>query len=117
MLNSIYKYKNTAGLFLLALYFFIATPVSLWHHHQSVSSDFKSTTSTSNACFSNAEDSNNGPCKICTHHYADCLQTATDFVAFAPLTNATIYNFSSVSLIKAPAYSLSNKGPPLSSAI
>jgi hypothetical protein len=117
MLSSIYKYKKSAGLFLLALYFFIAAPVSLWHHHKTVSSRHESINSIYNTCLTDAEDINNEPCNICTHHYADCLQTFAHFVDFIPSLTGIIHPVSDVSVIKVPIYSLSNKGPPSGLAI
>lgn len=98
----------------MALYSFVATPVSFWHHHiypdtvASALSDKKETSSFSKSTsrFSEAN------CEICSHQYS----TYNDgtFVLFAaPFFNnkvPEVFYYSSIP--SAPLLAYFNKGPP-----
>jgi len=116
MLTFIKKYKNIFGIFLMALYVFIATPVSYWHQHSSsftprpLSQSKKDSSSFSSKASDNNEVEEN--CSICSHHYSTFVDDASFsftlyYVSFASPEACYIQPFHTE-----PNLHYSNKGPP-----
>jgi len=98
-----------AALF-LALYAFVATPVSYWHQHEG-DKDVKQTEQCSKTekKYSIAVGDD---CKICSHHYSVADNDAELFVfLFINYFPSLDYTYP-VSSISNPGYGESNKGPP-----
>jgi hypothetical protein len=104
------NYTNLLTAFLLILYTFIATPVSLWHHHKSAGDKNYSEQDALVVKESNA--SADASCKICAYHYSVTLNDAI-FIYFFPLTDFDkVGNFCFSKKILNPSYFQYNKGPP-----
>jgi hypothetical protein len=116
MLTFIKKYKNIFGIFLMALYVFIATPVSYWHQHSnSVTPRSLSQSKKESASFSSkASDKNEVEenCSICSHQYSAFIDDASfsftlSFISLASPEASYIQPFHTE-----PNLDYSNKGPP-----
>jgi hypothetical protein len=104
------NYTNLLTAFLLILYAFIATPVSLWHHHKS-------------ACDKNYPEEHalvvkefkvsvEAKCIICIHHYSVALNDAS-IIYFSPVVLFnSVAHFDFLKKIAATRYAQYNKGPP-----
>jgi len=95
---------------LLALYAFVAMPVSYWHQHKTVSDKYPAAQQSKMVKKStSAIDAN---CKICSHHYSVANNDAIT-LHFSTLSFFTLFNsFFILNTITNPGYSKSNKGPP-----
>jgi len=108
-LKTIRRYKKILTAVLLALYVFIATPVSLWHHHKADSSVLLSQEKAIKATTKNVIEVN---CAVCQHHYSSF---DNDAIAYFPNLIRPIQSFNtfySFYLLPNPAFSKPNKGPP-----
>lgn len=95
---------------LLALYAFIAAPVSLWHQHNGTSKKFSNEQNIQSV--KKAIASTDANCKICGHHYAAADNDAITTYSF-PVSFLNSYSdFGVLQHITNPGYSQSNKGPP-----
>ncbi len=105
------NHKTIVTACLLALYAFIATPVTFWHHHKS-NCDRKDAGQHEQGVKESdkAVDAN---CKICSHHYSVAVNDAVT-AYFSPLTFFnTVSDFYILKKIANPGYGQSNKGPPV----
>ena len=104
------KYKIITTAFMLALYAFIATPVSYWHQHKKYDT---SKAQIEQKIYAKASktvvDAN---CKICSHHYAVSNNDAVVLVIPAIKKGSSLIGFCLTKNILNPGYSHSNKGPP-----
>jgi len=103
------RYKKILTALLLVIYVFIATPVSLWHHHKAHSSVASIAEKTIKAISKNATETN---CSVCQHHYSSF---DNDAIAYFPNLIRPIQSFNtfySFYLLPNPAFSKPNKGPP-----
>lgn len=108
-LKALRRYKKFLTTGLLALYVFIATPVSLWHHHKAQSRVASGTEKKIKAITTNSSDAG---CPICQHQYSTI---ANDAVLFSLNTAEHIKCFSAffqVQFLPDTAFSKPNKGPP-----
>jgi hypothetical protein len=105
------NYRPLAAAFLLALYAFMATPVSFWHHHQN---NTRKQHTEQNVAAGEENTVVGITCKICSHHYSVAANDAVT-VYFAPVT---FFNFFSDCYLlthpTCPHYCQYNKGPPAS---
>ena len=94
---------------MLALYVFIATPVSLWHHHKVQSPVASSVEKIIKATTTNNSDAD---CPICHHGYSTFTDDAIAY-SQSPIKQIRSSNtFYSFLLLPSPAFSKPNKGPP-----
>jgi hypothetical protein len=104
------NHKTIITALLLALYAFMATPVSYWHHHKGNCAEQgaaqhpqavkKHTTGTS------------ADCKICSHHYSPLANDAV-VPEFAAFVHTTRYKQCCLpKRITRPGYTRYNRGPP-----
>lgn len=105
------KYKTIIAALMLALYAFIATPVSYWHHH-----NFQSTPTSTNQHQQTIEKASvinaDANCKICSHHYSVFNDDAIVLSVPTIQQPSPFSIFYAVKDIPNPGYSQSNKGPP-----
>jgi len=116
MLTFIKKYKNIFGIFLMALYVFIATPVSYWHQHSnSISPRPLSQSKKESASFS-IKSSNNSEmdenCSICSHQYATFIDDASFSFKLLCISYASPEACYIQSFYTDPNSRSANKGPP-----
>jgi hypothetical protein len=108
-LKQLRRHKRILTAFVLALYVFIATPVSLWHHHKAQSPVASSVEKIIKAITNNSSDSD---CPICHHHYSTFTDDAIAY-SQSPIkqirSSITFYSFF---LLPSSAFSKPNKGPP-----
>jgi len=109
-LNLKRTYKTILAALLLALYAFIATPVSYWHQHNSNCNKNEKDEHSQIVKKSSLDSDEN--CKICTHHYSVASNDATTFYFSGLDFYSSYYTFLSINNITNPGYSKSNKGPP-----
>jgi hypothetical protein len=95
--------------FLLALYVFTATPVSLWHRHKAQSPVALSVEKTIKAIATTTSDAD---CPICKHHYSAFNNDAITFSQNPIKLIRSITTFYSFQLLSSPAFLKPNKGPP-----
>ena len=116
MLTFIKKYKNIFGIFLMALYVFIATPVSYWHQHSnSVSTRTLSQSKKESASFSSKASSNSEMeenCSICSHQYAAFIDDASFSFTLLCISYASPEACYIQPFYTEPGLHISNKGPP-----
>jgi transcription elongation factor Elf1 len=104
------NHKIFVAAFLLALYAFIATPVSYWHHHKSTCVD--DGTEQHSQVIKKNQSVDDANCKICSHHYSASINDAIT-IYFSPITiYSTFSDFYTVKKMANPGYGQSNKGPP-----
>lgn len=103
------RYKNILTALLLALYTFIATPVSLWHHHKADSSVLSSNEKAIKATTKNGVEVN---CTVCQHHYSVFDNDAITYFQNLVRPIQSFNTFYSFSCLPITAYSKLNKGPP-----
>jgi hypothetical protein len=109
-------YKKIIASFLLAVYSFVCLPASAWHSHKEPASEKRTTyfeTQTGSSLTFIAEETSDGACKICAHHYQ-----LHDNDAIVPLVPELILTGSekiilNCSPLKSPGYTFFNKGPPV----
>lgn len=103
-------YKTLTAAFLLALYAFIATPVSFWHQHKNCET---SNPQTERQIFTKAvKTALDANCKICSHHYSVFADDAVTPVIYTGTYQSSFTDFFLIKDIPNPGYSHSNKGPP-----
>jgi len=110
-LNLKRKYKTIIAVLMLALYAFIATPVSYWHHH-----NFENSSTSKNQPQQTIEKSSvintDANCKICAHQYSafndDAVKPLISSAKQLLLLNGIFF----IKDIPNPGYTQSNKGPP-----
>jgi hypothetical protein len=116
MLTFIKKYKNIFGIFLMALYVFIATPLSYWHQHSnSVSTRTLSQSKKESASFSSKASSNSEMeenCSICSHQYAAFIDDASFSFKLLCISYASPEACYIQPFYNEPSLHFSNKGPP-----
>jgi hypothetical protein len=93
----------------LALYTFIATPVSIWHHHKADSSVLLSNEKAIKATTNNVADAN---CSVCQHHYSTFDNDAVTYFQNLIRPVKSFNTFYSFYLLPSTSYSKLNKGPP-----
>lgn len=105
------KYKTIIAALMLAVYAFVATPVSYWHHHNSAntSSSTKQQQQTIEKISVISADAN---CKICSHHYSVFNDDAVKLLISSAKQLSPFNGFFFIKDIPNPGYSQSNKGPP-----
>jgi len=108
-LKTLVRHRKLLTALLLALYAFIATPVSLWHHHKVQSPISSSEQKISKATIANDSDAN---CSICQHQYASSNNDAIFFSLNAIKPTKSFTTFYSFPFLPSIAYSKQNKGPP-----
>ncbi len=97
--------------FLLALYAFIATPVSYWHHHQT--NGEQSVIEQHSQKVSNSTVENEANCKICSQHYSESVNDAI-IIDIPPFQYRSRHRECDLlKILPDPGYNLSNKGPPI----
>jgi hypothetical protein len=105
-------YKNILAVIFLALYTFIATPVTLWHKHH----NFSYTTATkekAQATISKMEHASDGECSICSHEYTSYHYDVFTFInSIVSIPHKPLYTRHTMALVTKTFLSLSNKGPP-----
>jgi hypothetical protein len=103
------RYNKILTAFVLALYVFIATPVSLWHHHKAQSPVASSVEKIIKATTTNSSDAD---CPICQHHYSTFSNGAVTY-SQSPFIEIRSFNtYYSSQHLPSPAFSKANKGPP-----
>jgi hypothetical protein len=103
------SHKKILTAFVLALYVFIATPVSLWHHHKAQSPVASSIEKILKATTTNSSDTD---CPICQHHYSTFTDDAITY-SQSPIKQIRSFNTYYYSQhLPSPAFSKPNKGPP-----
>jgi hypothetical protein len=108
-LKQLRRYKRILTAFVLALYVFIATPVSLWHHNEAQSTFASSVEKIIKATTTNSSDAD---CPICQHHYSTFTDDAIAYIQ-SPIKQIRSSNtFYSTQFLPCPAFSKPNKGPP-----
>jgi predicted glycosyltransferase involved in capsule biosynthesis len=104
------KYNNIIAALMLALYAFVTTPVSYWHHHNR--SCDKNETEQHLQMVKKASFAPNDNCKICAHHYSIATNDAIT-IYFLSVNHFTFCDtFFQINALTNPGYSQSNKGPP-----
>jgi len=94
----------------LALYAFIATPVSYWHHHENNVN--KSQTEKHSQIVKKSTLPTFAYCKTCSHHYSVSNKDA-NIIYFSSESFFPSYNiYFFINKITNPSYKQSNKGPP-----
>ncbi len=94
----------------MALYAFVTTPVSYWHHHNSSCNKIEKEEHTQ--IVKKSSLASDGHCKICTHHYSVANNDAIT-IYFLSLNHFTSCDtFLQINEITNSGYSRSNKGPP-----
>jgi predicted glycosyltransferase involved in capsule biosynthesis len=94
----------------LALYAFIATPVSYWHHHKNNCD--KNETEQQLQIVKKASFATNDHCKICAHHYSIANNDAITIYFLSVNHFTSCDTFFQINAMTNPGYSQSNKGPP-----
>ncbi len=114
-LISIKKIKSFVTAILLALYTFIATPITLWHHHEYAvaNASGKSSGEKKRTAFSQSfHHTASVNCTICDHAYS----VYTDAVIVLPEAPAPVFQTAAQGYVfSVPALPISrflNKGPP-----
>lgn len=114
MQKIIKKYNKCFGAILLALYLFIATPISFWHNHLNANEDNISQTISKLIFKKAAEKGFDSICGICTSsHYSVFYNNDLTYL-IRPLALYQVAN--DIPLIKLPfknGLTAENKGPPL----
>ena len=104
------KYNNIIAALMLALYAFVTTPVSYWHHHKNNCD--KNKTERHSQIVKKSTTAIDANCKICSHDYSVSNNDAIT-IYFSTLSFFTSYSiFFQINNITNPGYSQSNKGPP-----
>jgi hypothetical protein len=102
--------KVIVATFFLALYAFIATPISFWHFHKADGN--KADKEQQSSVAKKSTTVNEAKCKICDHHYSVGLNDAIT-VYFSPIKFYNhFFDFYRANKIASPSYGKSNKGPP-----
>jgi hypothetical protein len=105
------NYTTATAALLLALYIFIATPISYWHQHSG--SCGNNNNSKQNSLVIKISGSNEVVnCKICSHHYS---ASANDAIIVDLFPDVYTIQHREFYLLKSPSnsgYIQSNKGPP-----
>jgi hypothetical protein len=104
------SHKNFLASLLLVLYAFIATPVSYWHHHTSLSYNKNAGKTSFSVNVANA--SGDFDCEICSHHYLDAGNHAIAAFFTPPLFIKTVNSFYLLKKLPISVYRQFNKGPP-----
>ncbi|NDA60884.1 MAG: hypothetical protein EBX50_02470 [Chitinophagia bacterium] len=107
---SVFHRKCISAVF-IALYVFIVTPASTWHHHSVI---FKGTTQKANGsshAFS-LDNASGVSCKICAHHYS-----IFDNDAYFPIIVSAAYGITPSGISLTPSFTgsntiLSDRAPP-----
>ena len=105
------KYKTVVAVFMLALYAFIATPVSLWHHHK-LNTTIVSKEQKLQAVQQNSKNICVENCPVCSHQYA-VFTNAGATPKFSPISLLQAFKpFYLLQNIESPCFDKTNKGPP-----
>lgn len=104
-------YKVLSGVFLLALYAFVATPVQYWHHH-TIHAAKQTQNSQHDQLLQNDGSQQDANCPVCSHKYSSYSEIP--IIAFEPCYHIAVAQPCSYLLanITSPSFLLPNKGPP-----
>ncbi|HEY8897104.1 MAG TPA: hypothetical protein VIM79_19910 [Niastella sp.] len=106
-------YKVLSGVFLLALYAFVATPVQYWHHHTIHAAIQKETqNSRHDQLLQNNGSQQDANCLVCSHKYSSYSEIS--IIAFEPCAHIAEDQLDPylVSAVTPPSFLFFNKGPP-----
>lgn len=106
-------YKVLLGVFLLALYAFVATPVQYWHHHTiHAAKQSQHKNSQQPQLLQDDGSQQDANCPVCSHKYSSYSEI--EIIAFEPCNNMPVTQLASYLLtaVTAPSFFLPNKGPP-----
>src|SRR5688500_427112 len=95
----------------MAVYFLIAAPTQLWHHHDAVE-NAGDVTGNKTTVAKLPGSSIDKDCQVCSHQYSAYIDYTA--ILFAPpvFSQQSKEDFHYLSIPSAPAFNLINKGPP-----
>lgn len=95
----------------MAVYFFIATPAQLWHHHDFAKEQvpIKNTTTSAFDTPGLAIDSD---CQVCSHQYAAYIGYEALLFEAPVFCPQKLSDFHYTSILAIPSLNQINKGPP-----
>jgi hypothetical protein len=113
-LTAFRTYRFLSGVFLLALYAFVATPVQYWHHHKIVHAAKQNypKSSLQDHFFQVDGSQQDTGCQVCSHKYSTYSEIS--IVAFEACNHiaGTAHGYYQLPTVTAPSFPLPNKGPP-----
>lgn len=108
-------YKTLFATVLFTVYFFIATPIQFWHHHNSSTNTEIVKASKEKAqitIVTTCQDGEEADCQVCSHQYSAYNAVLTVFVG-SHVSQLQLNRASYLlSIPTSPHFEFSNKGPP-----
>jgi hypothetical protein len=106
------KYRQGLAALLFIAYAFIATPTQLWHSHGNTGTVSSIKTTDGDNLITDSGSNSIHSCLICAHKYAAYHNDAIVPFVSNIFSGSTTHDFVLQQFFPAPAFSLSNKGPP-----
>jgi hypothetical protein len=106
------KYRRGLAALLFIAYAFIATPTQLWHSHGNAATSASIKTADGDNLVTDSGSSSIHSCLICAHKYAAYHNDAIVPFVSNIFSGNTTHDFVLLSILPAPAFSITNKGPP-----
>ena len=106
------RYRQLVALFLLLVYAFIATPVQLWHDHDTAKGSVQSAGQKQSSFTNGTKLFNDSNCPVCHHQYSTYHNDFIFPVVPNPCEFSSQNGYYTLRFVYSPFFSFQNKGPP-----